>query len=113
MLIVVLVWASRGTRMASAVRSSEPLLARAGRILAIPINEVGALRTRWCAIVCLAFGALSSLPGVAQVGKVEILGALADAAVPEPVRQVLEAKGYRVLLDGSAIAAELWFRKDM
>jgi len=35
------------------------------------------------------------------------------AGVPEPVRQVLEAKGYRVLLDGSAIAAELWFRKDM
>ncbi|HZE26040.1 MAG TPA: hypothetical protein VE083_01580 [Terriglobales bacterium] len=53
------------------------------------------------------------MPSVAQVGRVEALGALADAAVPEPVRQALAAKGYRILLEGSAIAAELWLRKDM
>jgi hypothetical protein len=50
---------------------------------------------------------------VAQAGKVEPLGPLTDAAVPESVRQVLGAKGYRVRLDDSSVAAEIWFRKDL
>lgn len=50
---------------------------------------------------------------VAQAGKVEPLGPLTDAAVPESVRTVLDAKGYRVRLDDSSIAAEIWFRKDL
>ncbi len=72
------------------------------------------LRRRSCAFACLVFLALSSLWSFAQqVGKVEILGALNDAAVPESVRQVLEPKGYRIFLDGTSIAAEIWLRKDM
>jgi hypothetical protein len=58
----------------------------------------------------LACGVLSAAQ---QTGKAEDLSALADTAVPEGVRQVLEAKGYRVLLDGTSVAAELWLRKDM
>jgi hypothetical protein len=54
-----------------------------------------------------------TLSAAQQTGKVEPLGALTDTAVPEGVRQVLEAKGYRVLLDGTSVAAELWLRKDM
>jgi hypothetical protein len=54
-----------------------------------------------------------TLSAAQQTGKVEALGALTDTAVPEGVRQVLEAKGYRVLLDGTSVAAELWLRKDM
>jgi hypothetical protein len=49
----------------------------------------------------------------AQAGKAEPLGPLTDAAVPETVRTVLDAKGYRVRLDDSSVAAEIWFRKDL
>lgn len=58
----------------------------------------------------IVYGALSLAQ---QTGKVEALGTLTDTAVPEGVRLVLEAKGYRVLLDGTSVAAELWLRKDM
>lgn len=54
-----------------------------------------------------------SLLSAAQTGKVEALGSLTDATVPESVRQVLDAKGYRIRLDDSTIAAEIWFRKDL
>jgi hypothetical protein len=49
----------------------------------------------------------------AQAGKAEPLGPLTDAAVPETVRTVLDAKGYSVRLDDSSVAAEIWFRKDL
>ena len=47
----------------------------------------------------------------AQAGKVEPLLALSDASVPQPVRQALEPKGERVLLDDGAVACEIWLRK--
>ena len=53
-----------------------------------------------------------SLPCAAQAGKVEALGPLTETTVPAQLRQVLDAKGYRVLVGGNA-AAELWFRKDL
>jgi hypothetical protein len=44
-------------------------------------------------------------------GKVESVGAFADQAAPESVRNALEPNGYRVVLkDGSALC-EIWFRK--
>ncbi len=58
----------------------------------------------------LVCGALSAAQ---QTGKVEALSALTDASVPEGVRQVLEPKGYRIILDGTSVAAELYLRKDM
>jgi hypothetical protein len=41
------------------------------------------------------------------------LGPLGDPAVPESIRQVLAAKGYRILLDESGPATEFWFRKEI
>ncbi len=53
----------------------------------------------------------ASLPGFAQTGKIETLPALADKSVSEAVRQSLDAKGYKVLLDDGTDACELWLRK--
>jgi hypothetical protein len=55
----------------------------------------------------------ASLPGFAQNGKIETLPALADKSVSEPVRQALDAKGYKVLLDDGSDACELWLRKSI
>jgi hypothetical protein len=49
----------------------------------------------------------------AQNGKVEILGPLTDSTVPERVRQILEPKGYRLLLDDGTPICELWLRKSI
>jgi len=49
----------------------------------------------------------------AEAGKVESLGPLTDAMVPEAVRKVLDTKGYRVVLPDGSMAAELWLRKDV
>lgn len=49
----------------------------------------------------------------AQAGKVEIIAALTDSAVPEAVRQTLDAKGYRLTLDDPNPACELWVRKSI
>jgi len=49
----------------------------------------------------------------AQEGKVEDLGPLSDTAVPEAVRQTLDSKGYRVLLDDGSPVCELWIRKSV
>ena len=49
----------------------------------------------------------------AQAGKVESIGALTDGAVPEAVRQALDAKGYRLTLDYPTPACELWIRKSI
>ena len=43
--------------------------------------------------------------------KIETLPALADKSVSEAVRQSLDAKGYKVLLDDGTDACELWLRK--
>ena len=44
----------------------------------------------------------------AQSGKVEMLPALADSAVPEAVRATLEPKGYRIILDDGSAVCEVW-----
>ncbi|PYX60610.1 MAG: hypothetical protein DMG73_05980 [Acidobacteria bacterium] len=46
----------------------------------------------------------------AQNGKVENIGPLVDKSVPDAVRQVLDAKGYHVMLDDGSVACELWLR---
>jgi hypothetical protein len=49
--------------------------------------------------------------GNAETGKVEKIGPLTDAAVPEAVRQTLDPAGYRVSLDDGTPYCELWLRK--
>ncbi len=56
---------------------------------------------------------LLSLLSAAQNGKVESTGALTDSAVPEAVRQSLDAKGYRLTLDDPKPTCELWLRKSV
>ena len=46
----------------------------------------------------------------AQNGKVETTGPLTETSVPEAVRQALDSKGYRVLLDDGSFVCELWMR---
>jgi hypothetical protein len=61
-------------------------------------------------IICvLAF----SLICTAQNGKIETLGPLTDTSVPDAIRQTLDSKGYRVLLDDGSPACELWLRKSV
>lgn len=55
----------------------------------------------------LTFAAL----GVGQTGKVETLPGLSEKSVSEAVRQALDAKGYKVLLDDGSNACELWLRR--
>ena len=57
--------------------------------------------------------AAAVLTAAQQAGKIEALGALTDTSVSTAVRQVLEPKGYRISLDGTTVAAEIWLRKDM
>ena len=59
-----------------------------------------------------AFALFFSLAALcaAQAGKVETLGALTDSSVPEAVRNALDAKGYRVVVDDGSAACELWLR---
>jgi hypothetical protein len=66
----------------------------------------------WSPIIFIFILAVSVLCG-AQAGKVESIGALTDSAVPEAVRQTLEAKGYRLTLDDPTPACELWIRKSV
>ncbi len=54
-----------------------------------------------------------SLLSAAQNGKVESTGPLTDSTVPEQVRQSLNEKGYRLTLDDSKPACELWLRKSI
>ena len=66
------------------------------------------------AVVSFAVGfILLSLFCRAQTGKVENIGTLTDGAVPEAVRQTLDAKGYRLKLDDTASTCELWIRKSV
>jgi hypothetical protein len=67
---------------------------------------------RWFPSATLFFLLLvASSPGLAQNGKIDPLPALADKSVSEAIRQALEAKGYRVLLDDGTNACEIWLRK--
>lgn len=59
--------------------------------------------------VFLGLSALSA----AQSGKLDSIGPLTDSAVPEAVRQTLDAKGYRLTLDDPKPACELWVRKSV
>lgn len=54
-----------------------------------------------------------SLVCAAQNGKVESIGPLSEKGVPDTVRQALESKGYRVLLDDGTPVCELWMRKSV
>src|SRR5207253_6601789 len=54
-----------------------------------------------------------SLICTAQNGKIETLGPLTDTSVPDAVRQTLDSRGYRVLLDDNSPACELWLRKNV
>jgi hypothetical protein len=54
-----------------------------------------------------------SLLSAAQNGKVESTGPLTDSAVPEQVRQNLQEKGYRLTLDDSKPACEIWLRNSI
>lgn len=56
---------------------------------------------------------LVSVCCAAQSGKVESLGPLSDNAVPDAVRQSLDAKGYRLTLDDPKSTCELWLRKSV
>jgi hypothetical protein len=61
-------------------------------------------------IICVL---VLSLICTAQNGKIETLGPLTDKGVPDAVRQTLDSKGYRVLLDDNSPACELWLRKNV
>ncbi len=52
------------------------------------------------------------VPCRAQAGKVEPIGPLTDAAVPEAVRQQLTSKGFRITLDEPTPSIEIWYRKE-
>ncbi len=65
------------------------------------------------AAVLIIGGLALSLICTAQSGKIETLGPLTDTSVPDAIRQTLDSKGYRVLLDESTPACELWLRKNV
>jgi hypothetical protein len=58
-------------------------------------------------ILSLAF----SLSSLAEGAKLESTGAFADG--PESLRNALEDKGYRVVLEDGSVACELWLRKSL
>jgi hypothetical protein len=68
-------------------------------------------RAKTCVLIAL----LLALPrlSAAQTGTVETLGGLNDPAVPDRLRSVLVAKGYRILLDANSPAVEVWYRKEI
>jgi hypothetical protein len=71
------------------------------------------VRKRAAVSFAIGFILVVSLLCAAQSGKVENVGPLTNNAVPEPVRQVLDGKGYRLSLDGPTPACELWIRKSI
>jgi hypothetical protein len=65
-------------------------------------------------IVALVLFILASvLATFAQTAKVEKLGPLTDASVPEALRKALEPAGYRVVLADGSVACELWLRQSI
>ena len=71
------------------------------------------MRKRAGASFAIAFILVASLLCAAQTGKVESVGPLTDNAVPEAVRQALDEKGYRLTLEGTTPACELWIHKSI
>ena len=68
------------------------------------------MRSSTFSIICVL---VLSLVCTAQNGKIETLRPLTDTSVPDAVRQTLDSKGYRVLLDDNSLACELWLRKNV
>jgi len=54
-----------------------------------------------------------SLAAHAQTAKLEPLGALTDAAVPDAVKKVLDSKGSRVRLGDGSVLCEIWLRPQL
>jgi hypothetical protein len=81
--------------------------------LSIRADKAGRWRVSMRAIVGAVLLASISLASPAQDGALETVGALSHASVPESIRQILSAKGYRILLDGNNAAVELWYRKEI
>ena len=71
------------------------------------------MRTNRTASLTVSIILMLSLFCAAQSGKVESIGPLTDNAVPENVRQSLEAKGYRLTLDDPKSTCEFWARKSI
>lgn len=71
------------------------------------------MRKRAALSSAIGFILIVSLFCAAQAGKVESVGPLTDSSVPEAIRQAVEGKGYRLTLDGSTPACELWIRKNI
>jgi len=65
-------------------------------------------RTRVGGVLIVLF---SSLLCMAQAGKVETIGGLTDASIPQAIKDVLDTKGYRVSLDDGSVACEIWLRR--
>jgi hypothetical protein len=57
----------------------------------------------------LAFGVFSA--SFAQTGKVESIGPLTDASVPDALKAALQPKGSRLVFDDGKAAGEIWLRK--
>ena len=71
------------------------------------------MRYRNVPLAAIALVLVLSRLCAAQSGKVENTGPLTGNAVPEQVRQSLEAKGFRLTLDDPKPACELWLRKSV
>lgn len=68
------------------------------------------MRRTALSIICIL---VLSLACTAQNGKIENLGPLSEPSVPDAIRQTLDSKGYRILLDDNTTACELWLRKNV
>ena len=71
------------------------------------------MRNRKASLAAIVLPMMLSVLCAAQSGKVESIGPLTESAVPEQVRQSLEAKGYRLTLDDPKPCCELWLRKNV
>jgi hypothetical protein len=56
---------------------------------------------------------LGAIPGWAQGAKVEPIGPLTETTVPQPIRQSLNERGYRVTPENASPAIEIWYRKEV
>jgi hypothetical protein len=48
-----------------------------------------------------------------QGAKVDAMESLSESAVPESVRKILNAKGYRITIDDGSVACDLWLRSEI
>lgn len=55
--------------------------------------------------------AIIAISVFADSGKVEAIGAFADAGASDSLKKAVEEKGYRVTLPDGAVVCELWLRK--